>query len=126
MARRIWLLSAVSIPAIFSEPLWAYAQNETPAKEVLQACNEGPENVRPRPTYPLQIAQLGRCAGTIETLLALSRMLKEPVRFCPPARATFEQGRQAVVRYGNEKPKALDIPFYAMAVLTFQDAWPCK
>jgi hypothetical protein len=73
---------------------------------------------------PPQFSQ-GICLGTILGLSAAAQMQK-PNLFCAPDDVTYSQMVHVVVKYIDERPKYLHLPFAFFAYDALKDAWPCN
>jgi hypothetical protein len=67
----------------------------------------------------------GLCAGIIETLGWAGGLLREEDRFCSPPISTKGQHREVVLRYLENHPERLHLPFKRLALDALRKAWPC-
>ncbi|WP_291842430.1 Rap1a/Tai family immunity protein [Bradyrhizobium sp.] len=89
------------------------------AGHILAACKE-------RPTES-EWAK-GICIGQIQVLylLAFSDHLAPKGKFCPPDGVTIDKARAVVIKYIEDKPEQLHLPFLLLAIDGLRKAWPCR
>ena len=67
----------------------------------------------------------GVCAGKISALLNVAPMLEPRLRFCKPQNVTVRQATELVVQRLEGRPEVWHLPFDALALGAFVNAWPC-
>ena len=68
----------------------------------------------------------GVCGGVISTLVWSSEMFRDPAKFCAPSTVTNGQSSLVVVRYMENHPELLHLPFVKLALDAMKEAWPCR
>jgi hypothetical protein len=68
----------------------------------------------------------GICMGVMLTFKSTGAFLANDVRVCVPEDATLRQMIRVVVKYIEERPEKMHVPFVALALLALRDAWPCR
>ena len=68
----------------------------------------------------------GECLGAVYAVLAVSHMLAEPLRFCPPVDFGAEQGVRVVVTYIEDRPRRGREDFTMLALEALRSKWPCR
>jgi len=105
-------------------PAAAHAQDQydtmkaLSAAYILAACKEKPTESQ---------WKQGICVGQIQALylLAFSDHLAPKGKYCPPDGVTINQARLVVIKYIEDKPEQLHLPFLSLAIDALRKAWPC-
>jgi hypothetical protein len=62
----------------------------------------------------------GRCAGIVETPMALS------TDACVPDKVTIGQAIRVIVKYVNDHPNNMHLDFKVLGEAALKQAWPCQ
>lgn len=73
-----------------------------------------------------ELAQLSFCVGTVSTLLSVSELLNESLRFCPPDGVTNGQAIRVVVNYMERNPQIRHQKLHQIGLVAMREAWPCR
>jgi hypothetical protein len=92
--------------------------------EILPGCRFFAE--RKIPSDIIDVMRYGLCQGTIQTVMGLGSAFHGPARFCRPDESSIFQGILVTLRYADQHPERLHIPFSVMVVEAFREAWPCE
>ena len=89
------------------------------AAYILAACKESPTESK---------WKQGICIGQIQAfyLLAFSDHLAPKGKYCPPDGVTIDQARLVVIKYIEDRPEQLHLPFFLLAIDALRKAWPCR
>ena len=68
----------------------------------------------------------GECLGAVYAMLAVSRTLAEPFKFCAPIEFDAEQGVRIVVAYVEKNPERGREDFTMLALEALRANWPCQ
>jgi hypothetical protein len=68
----------------------------------------------------------GVCMGIVRATSIMGRTIEGPLHLCVPDEATNGQMLRIVVRYLDEHPEELHLPFQILAWRALSGAWPCS
>jgi hypothetical protein len=73
-----------------------------------------------------EVADAGKCYGAVTTLLLLGEELQESLRFCRPLGSDVGEGIRIVLKYMNDNPRDMHMPFAFLGIAALRAAWPCS
>lgn len=112
------LLMGVSLFAVTLNLPVALAQDTRTAQGLLPRCMAG---LKPG----AQDAAGERCMGILATLLFVSRVLPDNLKFCQPTGTTSEQMMQVIDTFMTANTDAGPQDFRLIALAAMHDKWPC-
>jgi Rap1a immunity proteins len=112
-------LMSISLLALALNVSAALAQDAGSAQAMLPHCMAALKPDTQSPTG-------GRCMGIIATLLFVSRVLPDNLKFCHPNAATPEQILQAISTFMDANLEAVGQDFRLIALAAMRNKWPCQ
>ena len=97
----------------------ALAQDTASAQAMLPHCMAALKPDMQSPTG-------GRCMGIVATLLFVSRVLPDNLKFCHPNTATPEEILQAISGFMDANPDVVGQDFRLIALAAMRNKWPCQ
>lgn len=70
----------------------------------------------------MEATNVGGCVSTVSTVM----YLRENLRMCVPKGVTLLQGIKVTLKFMDNHPEALNLPFSAIVYWSLNEAFPCQ